>query len=223
MTSLWQRLRHQRHGPFYAGTVVALVCLPFLLFYAPRLAPGVTVVVFFLIYLGLMAERIPRLTPALLRRRAERDDEPAPVILAVTLLAVVAAIISLFSVLNRQLPAGPVEIVIAFVSVALGWLTIHIMFAMHYAHLYWRPEPAVEAERGGKGKRGGLTFPRTADPSGWEFLYFAFVIGMTAQTSDVVITTTAMRRINLVHAVVSFFFNTVLVAASVNAVVALAG
>ncbi|OHV81506.1 DUF1345 domain-containing protein [Rhizobium sp. LCM 4573] len=219
MNALWQRLRHQRHGPFYAGTVTALICLPFLLFYLPRLAPGLTVVVFFLIYLGLMAERIPRLTPSLLKRRAERDDEPAPVILAVTLLTVVTAIISLFSVLNRQLPAGPFEIVIAFVSVALGWLTIHIMFAMHYAHLYWRPEPAAD----GTGKRGGLTFPKTADPSGWEFLYFAFVIGMTAQTSDVVITTTAMRRVNMVHAVVSFFFNTVLVAASVNAVVALAG
>ena len=68
------------------------------------------------------------------------------------------------------------------------------------------------------GDSRGLDFPGTAEPGGYDFLYFAFVIGMTAQTSDIAITSTAMRKINLVHAVVSFFFNTVLVAAAVNAV-----
>ncbi|HCH72874.1 MAG TPA: DUF1345 domain-containing protein, partial [Ochrobactrum sp.] len=57
--------------------------------------------------------------------------------------------------------------------------------------------------------------------SGWDFAYFAYVIGMTAQTSDTSVTTPAMRRITLLHSIVSFFFNTVLVAASVNVAVAL--
>lgn len=68
---------------------------------------------------------------------------------------------------------------------------------------------------------GGLDFPGTPEPRGSDFVYFAFVIGMTAQTSDVQITTQRMRSINIVHAIVSFFFNTVLVAAAVNAAVAL--
>lgn len=214
----WSRLRHHRHGPFFVGTIAALVCLPLLLAHAPRLAAGGSAIVFFLIYLGMMALRIPRLDGAMLKARGQNDDEPAPVILAVTLFAAVAAVISLFEALNRNDPAGVTDVILAFASVVLGWLTIHTMFALHYAHLYWRPDEQKEQD---EGKRGGLDFPQTDDPGAWDFLYFAFVIGMTAQTSDIAITTTAMRRINLLHAVVSFFFNTVLVAAAVNAVVSM--
>ncbi|MGE8585658.1 MAG: DUF1345 domain-containing protein, partial [Agrobacterium tumefaciens] len=93
------------------------------------------------------------------------------------------------------------------------------MTALHYAHLYWRPE-TVDGKRK---HRGGMDFPATKEPCGYDFLYFAVVIGMTAQTSDVAVTTTPMRKVTLLHSIVSFFFNTVLVAAAVNAAVALAG
>lgn len=220
MPSSWQRLKHHRHGPFLIGTVTALACLPVLFVYVPHLAAGITVIVFFLIYLGMMAARIPKLDGSVLRQKGQNNDEPAPVILAVTLLAVLAAVVSLFEALNRGRPTGPTEISLAFASVFLGWLTIHMMFAMHYAHLYWRPD---EQRQENEAKRGGLDFPETDEPGAYDFLYFSFVIGMTAQTSDTAITTTAMRKINLAHAVISFFFNTVLVAAAVNAVVSLAG
>ncbi|WP_440410897.1 DUF1345 domain-containing protein [Neorhizobium petrolearium] len=220
MPSSWQRLKHHRHGPFLIGTVASIVSLPFLLTYASHLAPGIAAVVFFIIYLGMMAARIPKLDGPTLRERGQNTDEPAPVILAVTLLAVVAAVVSLFEALNRDRPTGLAEISLAFASVFLGWLTIHMMFAMHYAHLYWRPD---EQRQENEAKRGGLDFPETDEPGAYDFLYFSFVIGMTAQTSDTAITTTAMRKINLAHAVISFFFNTVLVAAAVNAVVSLAG
>ena len=218
MPSPWRRLTYHRHGPFFAGTIASLVCLPFLLFYMPELAPGIAVIVFFLIYLVMMATRIRKLDGPTLRDKGQNDDEPAPVILAVTLLAVAAAIVSLFEALNRSQPAGAASVSLAFASVVLGWLTIHTMFAMHYAHRFWRPEEQAEEN---EVKRGGLDFPETDEPGAYDFLYFAFVIGMTAQTSDVQITTTDMRRINLLHAVVSFFFNTVLVAAAVNAVVSM--
>ncbi|MGK9051015.1 DUF1345 domain-containing protein [Xaviernesmea oryzae] len=220
MPNPWHRLKHQRHGPFFAGAVISLVCLPFLLFYVPNLAPGIAAIVFFLIYLGMMAARIPKLDGPMLRQKGQNTDEPAPVILAVTLLAVAVAVVSLFGVLNRDRPAGLAEISLAFASVVLGWLTIHTMFALHYAHLYWRPD---EQRRKSEAKRGGLDFPETDEPGAYDFLYFSFIIGMTAQTSDTAITTTEMRKINLVHAVISFFFNTVLVAAAVNTVVSLAG
>jgi uncharacterized membrane protein len=211
------RLRHHRHGPFLIGFVVSLALLPFLLWKVPELAAGVTAITFFVIYLGMMAARIPSLDGAMLRKKGQNDDEPAPVILAVTLLAVAASVVSLFFALNGK-PADVVKVALAFASVVLGWMTIHTMFALHYAHLFWRPE---EQEEENDARRGGLDFPETDEPGAYDFLYFSFVIGMTAQTSDVGITTTAMRKLNLLHAIVSFFFNTVLVAAAVNAVVSL--
>ena len=90
------------------------------------------------------------------------------------------------------------------------------MAAMHYAHAFWSTQSS------GNTRGHGLDFPGTSEPGGYDFLYFSFVIGMTAQTSDVAITSTSMRKINLLHAVVSFFFNTVLVAAAVNGAVSLA-
>ncbi|GLR51967.1 DUF1345 domain-containing protein [Shinella yambaruensis] len=206
-----------RHLPFYVGIGAAALALALALWLKPDFAIGIAAVAFFLCYLLLTAWRVPRLTAAHLEYYATDTDEPVTVIFAVTFAAVAVSTGSLFVVLNR--PAASLgEFVLAFASVALGWLTIHTMAAMHYAHLYWRPgstETSLDAGR-------SLDFPGKAAPGAYDFLYFAFVIGMTAQTSDVAITSTAMRKVNLLHAIVSFFFNTVLVAAAVNAAVSLA-
>ncbi len=212
--------RHRRHSPFYAAGVAGAVVLPALLFLTPRLAVELSANVFFLVYLAMMAKRIPRLTVNRLKTSRERDDAPAYAILIVTLLAVVAAIGALFNALNRAHDPSMLEVALAFFSVIGGWLTIHTMFAMHYAHHYWR---RVAEENSAPKLQAGLDFPQCSEPAAYDFLYFAFVIGMTAQTSDVAITTTAMRRINLAHSLLAFFFNTVLVAAAVNAVVSLGG
>ena len=220
MTDGLSHWRHRRHSPFYAAGLSGLVLLPSLWFLARHLAIEISTIVFFLVYLGLMALRIPKLTVARLKTSGERDNAPAYVILLVTFLAVVTVVATLFNALNREAHPSLFEVAIAFLSVIAGWLTIHTMFAMHYAHHYWR---RVTQADGTLNAQCGLEFPQTAEPCGYDFLYFSLVIGMTAQTSDVVITTTAVRRINLAHAVLSFFFNTVLVAAAVNAVVSLAG
>jgi uncharacterized membrane protein len=220
MTDGLPHWRHRRHSPFYAASIAGLLTLPVFWILARHLAVEISAIVFFLVYLGMMARRIPRLTVGRLKTSAERDNAPAYVILIVTLLAVITVIATLFNALNRSANPSAFEVAIAFLSVIAGWLTIHTMFAMHYAHHYWR---RVSKADGTLGTQCGLEFPQTPEPCGHDFLYFSLVIGMTAQTSDVVITTTAMRRINLGHAVLSFFFNTVLVAAAVNAVVSLAG
>ncbi|MFB2551514.1 DUF1345 domain-containing protein [Ensifer soli] len=212
--------RQRRRGPFYMATLAALPCFAVMLVLVPHLAIESAAIVFYITYLALMAARIPGLTAARLRASPERDDEPARAILLVTLFTVVAAIAALFNALNRTHGQNLAEIALAFASVIGGWLTLHTMFAMHYAHRFWRHRPD---ETGAARPTGGLDFPGTQEPCGWDFLYFSFIIGMTAQTSDTGLTTTAMRRVNLAHAVVSFFFNTVLVAAAVNAVVSLAG
>lgn len=213
----WWKWRRQRHGPFFVAAIAALVALPALIWLVPDLAAALAAITFFVFYLGLMAERIPRLDADRFEASGQNTDEPAPIILAVTLIAAIVALITLFEALNDQQPSGVLDVTIGFAAVILGWFSIHTMFAMHYAHLYWRPGDASD-----ENPVGGLSFPGTDRPSAYDFLYFSYIIGMTAQTSDVEITSTDMRKINLLHSVVSFFFNTVLVAAAVNAVVSLA-
>jgi len=206
-----------RHLPFYVGMGAAVPALAIALWLKPLFAVDIAANTFFLCYLALTAVRVPHLTAAYLEHYATDTDEPAAIIFTVTFAAVAISMGSLFVVLNQPAATG-LEFTLAFSSVALGWLTIHTMAAIHYAHLFWRPGGRAAGDDAAR----GLDFPGDAPPNAYDFLYFAFVIGMTAQTSDVGITTTDMRKINLVHAVVSFFFNTVLVAAAVNAAVALA-
>lgn len=219
MASRFDRLIDHRHGPFYAALAASLIAVLVVAALSPRLLIEAGAVVFFLTYLTLIGLRLPQMTADYLKERAEEADAPAPVIMLVTLAAVMVVVVSLFLALNSERGRNGLELVLAFASVLGGWLTIHTMAAIHYAHLYWRPDTTTEAPD----NRGGLEFPGSPDPGGYDFLYFSFVIGMTAQTSDTAITSTSMRKINLLHSIVSYFFNTVLVAAAVNGAVSLAG
>jgi len=208
----------RRHLPFVFGFVLGVATTALSAFFAPKLAIVAGANTFFVTYLMLTAIKIPRLTADFLRRNAAGADEPAWVVLAVTLCAVVVALASLFLLINDRAPAKGVEFALSLASVPLGWITIHTMAALHYAHRYWRPEGDGAGQRQ---PHGGLDFPGRNDPSAYDFLYYAFVIGMTAQTSDIAVASTAMRKLTLLHSVASFFFNTVLVAAAVNLAVSL--
>lgn len=221
-------LLHRRHRPFLVAFGVASLALVLgLATLETRLAIELAAVLFFLTYLILAALKVPRLDGPYLRDNAAGTDEPAIVIFLVTVAAVVISLGALFQVLNEQKGAPIIERLLAFSAVASGWLTVHTMAAFHYAHRYWSPDMLSPAAKTGgettemNTPNRGLDFPRTPLPGIVDFLYFAFVIGMTAQTSDVAITSTEMRSVNLVHAIVSFFFNAVLVAVAVNAAVAL--
>ena len=97
-----------------------------------------------------------------------------------------------------------------------GWAVLHTVMAFHYATIHYFDDPDCV------GDEKDLLFPGNGDPGPWDFLYYSFVVGMTAQVSDVQVTTTEMRKATLFHGVVSFFFNTVFIAMAVNAAVALA-
>lgn len=209
-------MMRNRHLPFYAALAGAFVAGGVA---ALRVQPLLVAIIasnaFFATYISLTLTRIPRLSPATLRHSAARTDIPVAVIFTIALVAVTTALAALFIMLNAtDAPGGLIALMLACAAVPLGWLTIHLMAAIHYAHLYWQPGQEDGAAR-------GLDFPRTPEPGGLDFIYFSLVIGMTAQTSDVAITSRAMRKVNIFHATVSFFFNTVLVAAAVNAAVAL--
>jgi uncharacterized membrane protein len=206
----------RRYASFYSAVAAAVLTLPTILWLRPELSVQATANVFFIVYLMLEFRKFRTLTPEYLRKHVATTDEPAWVIVAVTFVAVMVAVGSLFVLINEGGKPGALDLVLALTSVALGWISIHTMTALHYAHLYWRP-----AGTGGA-IRQGLDFPGDDDPGGYDFLYYALVIGMTAQTADVNITRTGMRKLTLIHGVVSFFFNTVLVAAAVNVAVALA-
>ncbi len=121
---------------------------------------------------------------------------------------------------NRAEAAGPRQIALLVANVPLGWFTLHTLAARHYRHVYYR-----RAADGGRKRRdeGSLGFPGTDEPRVVEFLYYAFVIGMAGQVSDVEVRSTAMRRLTLVHGVVSFFFNTVILALAVNVAAGVGG
>jgi uncharacterized membrane protein len=222
----------RRYAAFYSALACGLLTLALALRFWPALSVQASANVFFVVYLTLEFAKFRTLTPAFLKKHAASTDEPAWVIVLVTFGAVVVAVGSLFVLVNKGGQPDAVELTLSLTSVALGWFSIHTMTALHYAHLYWRPgdrrrelasdggEP--DRQEGSDDQHGGLDFPGGDEPGGYDFLYYSLVVGMTAQTADVDITKTAMRKLTLVHAVVSFFFNTVLVAAAVNVAVSLA-
>ena len=142
-----------------------------------------------------------------IRRSAAMQDDGRFVILLVTAtgaFASIAAIVSELSTPHR----GVLELTIAIMTIALSWAAVHTTFALHYAHEYYRQT-----------KPGGLQFPsgdKEDHADYWDFVYFSFVIGMTAQVSDVGITDKTIRRTATAHGIVSFIYNTALLALMVN-------
>lgn len=167
---------------------------------------------FAVIYLALMVQYARSTTHVDLRRHAAEGDEGAALVLLLALAAVTASVVAVLEVLARPTAsASGAGAALALASVPLGWAVVQTLAAFRYAHLHYAA-PSAPA----------LTFPGTTTPAPWDFLYFAFTIGMTAQTSDVVVTTGPMRRLVLGHAVLAFFYNTVILALAVNAALTLA-
>jgi uncharacterized membrane protein len=144
---------------------------------------------------------------ATIRRTAVKQDDGRFLIPLLTALGAFASLAAIVSELGEA-HHKPAELMFATLTVALSWMAVHTAFALHYAHDYYR----------GK-KPGGLQFPsgdQDEHADYWDFVYFSFVIGMTAQVSDVGITDKTIRRTATVHGIISFVFNTALLALMVN-------
>ncbi|MGV3491304.1 MAG: DUF1345 domain-containing protein [Devosia sp.] len=208
-----------RHVSFIYGAIAGAVATVVTLLVAPQYAVPIGANAMFVTYLTLAYIAIPFLTAEYLLQRPDGADSPVAAIFGVTGVVVVVAIGSLFLTLNNGRAVDPVEIGLSVVSVLLGWFTVHTMTALHYAHEYYIDDP----DKGGSAVLGGLDFPGHAPPDARDFLYFSYVIGMTAQVADVSISSGSMRRRVMLHGLFSFFFNTVIVAATVNVIVAITG
>ena len=211
----------QRHREFAVSALIGVAALVVALLLKAPLPYSIGANAFFAAYVGRVLALMPRLTGNYLSKNARATDLPVLGIFAVTLFVVGIAIVSLFQLINQKDSAHPWELVFAMMSIPLGWFAIHAMAALHYAHVYWMDGDEIDAKTKKKAPVGGLLFPGDKQPEGWDFLYFSTVIGMTAQTADTNISTTHMRRVVLVHSILSFFFNTVIVAAAVNLAVSL--
>ncbi|HZT87029.1 MAG TPA: DUF1345 domain-containing protein [Stellaceae bacterium] len=165
------------------------------------------------LFLALVLAMVMRATPASMRHRAESEDEGR---WAFLLLMAGAAFFSMFAILGmlreaKSASSGVTAVLalLAGATILLSWLTVHTVFAVHYALDYFRDV----ARR----RKPGLAFPEEhGSPDYWDFLYFSFVIGMTCQVSDVQVLTQPWRRLVLAHGFVSFLFNTVVLALSIN-------
>lgn len=104
------------------------------------------------------------------------------------------------------------HVMLTVATVASSWMLIHTVFALHYAHLFYPIRDRAPAHTEGS----GLAFPGTSHPDFVDFAYFSFVIGMACQTADVTITSRRMRRIVLLHGMLSFVFNTMILALTLN-------
>ncbi len=154
--------------------------------------------------------------PNQIRQRAQTQDINR---IFVGFIVVSAAIASLFAVIfvlgtSKNLPPEIVGLHIALsaASVVGSWLIVHTVFTLRYAHYYYAREQSHLLED----HAGGLDFPGDKLPDYWDFAYFSFVLGMTFQVSDVQITSRSMRRLALLHGLLSFAFNTIIVALSIN-------
>ncbi len=158
-----------------------------------------------------------RVTPEMMRRFALKEDEGRLTILSLITASACLSIIAITFIPHDKAttPIGifALHLGLAISTIVGSWLLVHTIFTQHYAHLYYQGDKTLQ-ER----KDSGLDFPGELEPDYWDFLYFSFVIGMTSQVSDVNVTSGQMRQLSLLHGVVSFFFNTTLVAITINIV-----
>jgi uncharacterized membrane protein len=185
--------------------IVAFFLLPGSLRLVTRLLLGWDIFIAF--YLVLVYVMMLRSGLAHIRRNAVLQDDGRFLLLMVVAVGAFASIAAIVSELGANHRGTP-ELTLATITIALSWAAVHTVFALHYAHEFYRGA-----------KPGGLQFPsgdEHVDADYWDFVYFSFVIGMTAQVSDVGITDRAIRRTATAHGIVSFVFNTALVALMVN-------
>lgn len=151
------------------------------------------------------ANRVPR--------DAARQQEGEWTIFFITVMTVLASLIAIFgefSITHRlhgQLRVYNVALIGS--TLLLSWLMLHTTFCYRYAHEYYSPSASGHFEQ-------GLEFPGEKQPDYLDFVYFSIVLGMTFQVSDVQITSRKMRRLASLHGLLSFLFNTVILALSVN-------
>ncbi len=152
-------------------------------------------------------------------QRARDLDESKWVIMGAVLVAVLVCLVGIvvqLSQTHQQILLIEIEdIVLTIATIFSTWLLMHTMFALHYAHDYYLAKSCDEEP--------GLDFPKTEQPDYFDFIYFSYIVGTSAQTADIAVTSRLMRRLNIFHCVLSFSFNTMILAIAINVVASFVG
>ncbi len=148
--------------------------------------------------------------------RKVRDRAPSSLLVGLTALG--AALFGIYALMLLVTAVGDTDrervllLVVALLTTALSWSLVHLLFALEYAKLFY-----FDPHGGQQGASpGGLVFPGGHQPDYSDFFYFSFIIGVACQTADVDISARPMRRMALVHGLIAFLFNTVILAATIN-------
>ena len=163
--------------------------------------------------LGLVWTTILTAEPKQVVTQAKLEDNSRAAIFVFVIAAACASVAAVPAELGTAKGLGHAQagahVIFAILTVVSSWVLIHTVFTLRYAHVYYDGD-------GGK-PPGGLNFPDEPEPDYLDFAYFSFVIGMTSQVSDVSISSSSLRRLALVHGVISFVFNVVIIALTLNA------
>ncbi len=155
---------------------------------------------------------------SLIEERANKEDGSRLFVMMSILLSSFASMFAVLLLMISKNDSGGHEIITIIVSVsgmAVSWIMVHTIFTFHYAHLYYFKE------KGDTAGSNALEFPKENKPDYPDFAYFAFVIGMTFQVSDVEINSRISRRTALAHGLLSFALNTFVVALTINLIAGL--
>lgn len=205
----WHRIRRHPHFTVCALIFVALAIVLLLVGLRPDFSLLLAFDIAVVAFLTATAIMFSRSDAQSIRRRARKEDEGYWGFLLSSAAVATVVLVALAGELHTSKHAGSLQIALAVCSLILAWLFMNTIFALHYAHEFYGDSGS---------KHAGLDFPGNVDPDYWDFVYFAFVIGMTFQVSDVQIDSRAIRRVALAQAVIAFFFNVIVIALSVNIV-----
>ncbi|MDA5192569.1 DUF1345 domain-containing protein [Govanella unica] len=144
-----------------------------------------------------------------MRKAAERNDANRGLLLCISVLVLLVVMVTVASELIQVKTRDAIDIAVVIATLALAWTFSNLVFALHYAHMYY------SRDKDG-GDYGGLIFPDTPEPDYWDFIYFAFCLGMTFQTSDTNMKSRRFRRVSTFHCLAAFVFNIGVIAFSIN-------
>lgn len=198
---------------FIAGVVSFLLCYftPVLSFLPLKVAPETPYIlswnVGLMVYLGMTLHMMIHTDHEQITKRSKDEYEKKRVMLILVFLASITSVVAIVKELGTASQADGIQVLvhvaITLLTIVNSWLFIHTMFALYYAHFYYHDEHDDNYP---------LDFPHESQPDYFDFVYFAFGIGATGQTSDINFTNKILRRIGTVHSILSFFFNTAILA-----------
>jgi len=146
-----------------------------------------------------------------IRKRADANDAGRVLVLTMTVMVTLVVMAAIAGELPAARSGSHGAAAQLIVTLTLIWLFSNAVYALHYAHDFY----SVHPDNGGD--CGGLDFPGTKEPGYLDFVYFAFTLGMTFQTSDTAITATRVRAVVTLHSFASFLFNIGVIAFTINA------